>query len=208
MEYFLLIGFLVLLVLCVVQLTVKLKIFYNLNNNSGRVVVKMAFLKVVDKKIKFCHGCLRLTDKKNKNTYIPLEFNKQTIEQYSNFQDILFRKTYFKNISVFCNFGLKHNSFGTAMFCGCFDVLTKLLYSVFKTKKEETEFVSKIYPNFNSSVIKIGFKVKISLSVYDLFWSFLESKLPSNIKKEGRKQNAKQNRKFDGTGLDKNKASN
>lgn len=119
---------------------------------------------------------------------------------------MLFKKTYFKKVAVYFNFGLKDNSFISAMGCGIFDIITKIMYSILKTKKSEVQFNSKVYPSFNSNVIKIGIKAKISISIYDLLWSFLESKFSSNIKITNQKEieNARQqkNWKFNATSND------
>jgi hypothetical protein len=40
----------------------------------------------------------------------------------------------------------------------------------------------KVYPNFNNNVIKFGIKAKISLSVFDLFWSFIEATLTKRVR--------------------------
>ena len=198
---------LVLLLALILQLTLKVKLFFNVKNNSGVIKVKLANVEIINYKISFCDRCLKFTTKKGKNKYLPLNFNEQTIEEYNNFQEILFKKTYFKNFSVYLNFGLKDSNFKTAMICGYFDILTKIFYCLLKTKKNETEFSSKIYPNFNSTVIKIGVKAKISLSIYDLIWSFFESKISSKTKRSV-KNARQQNSKFNGTSTGKNQRIN
>jgi hypothetical protein len=95
-------------------------------------------------------------------------------------------------LAIYFNFGAKNNAFLTSMACGYIDVLSKILYSVFKTKKSELIFASKIYPSFENDVIKIGIKAKISLSLYDLTWSFLEAKIGEKIRLKRSLKNARQ----------------
>lgn len=194
---------LICLLFAVLQLTIKAKVFYNILKNSGKLQLKFLNITIVDYKISFNINYIKLTNKKGKNKYLPLEFNKQTIAEYNNFQEILFKKTYFKNLSVYLNFGYTDNAFYTSMICGYFDVFTKSMYSFLRTKKNEVEFVSKIYPNYKKNVIKFSVKAKLSISIYDLLWSYLEAKLTSKIKRS--KINAKQqNRKFNGASNRKN----
>lgn len=196
---------LVIILLFVLQLTLKSKLFFNVNKNSGKIQIKFLNFTIIDYTLSFHMDYIKLTNKKGKNTYLPLEFNQQTIEEYNNFQEILFKKTYFKNVSFYLNFGKKDNAFLTSITCGIFDVITKIFYSILKTGKNEVEFNSKIYPNFKSNVIKIGVKAKLSLSIYDLIWSYFESKLTSKIIKKRSKQNARQqNRKLNGAGNTQN----
>lgn len=201
--------FLAIFVLIIVlQLTLKAKLFFNVKNNNGKLVLKIFCIKICCVNLSIEHGCIKLTNKKGKNKYLPLELNEQTIEHYNNFQDILFKKTYFKNISIYLNLGIKHSAMQTALICGGVDILTKILYCIFKTKKNETEFFSKIYPNFNSNVIKIGVKAKISISIYDLIWSYFESKVSSKQKERSAEYARQQNRKLNGTSINKNKTGN
>lgn len=185
----------------VLQLTLKAKLFFNVSKNTGSLQIKFLNITFINYVVSFHVGYIKLTNKKGKNTYMPLEFNQQTIEEYNNFQEILFKKTYFKKVNVYLNFGSEESAFLTSMVCGYFDVFTKSLYCFLKTKKNEVEFVSKIYPNYKKSVIKIGVKAKLSISVYDLLWSYLESKLTSKLKLKRSHKNARQqNRKLDGAG--------
>ncbi|MGN1212739.1 MAG: DUF2953 domain-containing protein [Christensenellales bacterium] len=190
---------LLLLLIFVLQLTINAKLSFNIKKNCGKLELKFLNIKVLDFTLRFHLDYLQLTNKKGKNFYMPLEFNEQTIEEYNNFQTILFKKTYFKSLSVFLNFGFKDDAFLTSMICGYFDIITKSLYSFLRTKKNEVEFVSKIYPNYKKNVIKFAVKAKLSMSIYDLIWSYLEAKLTSKIKLKRSKKNARQqNRKLNG----------
>ncbi len=160
----------------ILQLTIKAKVIFNIKNNIGRFQVSFLKIKIFDYILSIESGCIKLTNKKKKNKYIPLEFDSQSIQEYTVFQDVLFRKIYFKQLGFYFNFGIESSAFCSAMTCGYVDIFAKIFYEIFKTKKSETKFLIKVYPNFNKSVIKIGFKAKISLSLFDLFWTFIETK--------------------------------
>ena len=193
------VAILLIILLCVLQLTVKGKLYFNVYKNNGKLQMKFLNITIINYTISFHTDYIKLTNKKGKNSYLPLEFNQQTIEEYNNFQEILFKKTYFKNVSFYLNFGKKDSAFLTSMICGHFDLITKIFYCIFKTGKNEVEFNSKIYPNFKTNVIKIGVKAKLSLSIYDLLWSYFEAKLSSKIiKKRGNENARQQNRKLNG----------
>ena len=170
------------LVIFSVQLTMRLKVFFNIKSNTGKLQLKFINIKVFDYKISLQSQCLCLTNKKGKNKYLPIELSQQSIQNYADFESILFRKIYFKTVAVYFNFGVKSNAFLSAMICGYVDVFSKIFYSLFKTKKSELIMQLKIFPSFNNNVIKFGFKAKISLSVLDLFWSFIEASLTKQIR--------------------------
>ena len=164
------------------QLTMKLKVFFNIKNNTGKLQLKFINIKIFDYDISIISKCLRLTNKRGKNKYLPIEFNETSIQNYNDFESILFRKIYFKKFSLFFNFGLKNDAFASALVCGYVDIFAKIFYSIFKTKKSEVIAKLKIYPSFNNNVIKFGIKAKISLSIFDFIWSLIEALLTKQVR--------------------------
>ena len=177
--YYILAFFIILFAL---QLTMKLKVFFNIKNNTGKLQIKFIGIKIIDYKISIKSKCLMLTNKKGKNKYMPIEFSEQSLQQYEDFLSILFRKIYFKTMSVYFNFGVKSNAFLSAMICGYVDLFSKIFYTFFKTKKSEVKMQLKVYPIFNNNVIKFGIKAKISMSVFDFIWSFIEATLTRKVR--------------------------
>lgn len=167
---------LILIMLFVMPLTLKAKVYFNVKNNSGKIELKFVSIKILCYHFRFFDGCLELTKSNGKRKYLPLKIDKQSIEVYTNVQDIIFRKIYLKHIGVYFNFGIDDDPFLSSIVVGYFDVFSKILYAILKTKKSEVQMTSKCFPNFESTVIKIGIKAKISLSVYDMIWSFVEAK--------------------------------
>ena len=70
----------------------------------------------------------------------------------------------------------------SCLICGYFDIITKILYSILSKKKKGLHFTSKVYPSFEKSVIKFQIKAKISLSLYDLLWSYIEAVINGKLK--------------------------
>lgn len=164
------------LIIFVFQLTVDAKIFFDVKENCGHIELCFVGIRVIKWKISIKSRCLKITKRNGKNKYLPIEYDSEALQEYTNFQQILFRKIYFKRLGIFFNFGLQNDASSSALVCGFVDVISKIAYSVFKTKKSETKLQTKIYPSFDSDVIKFGFKVKISLSIYDLLWCVAEAK--------------------------------
>ena len=169
------------LILFCVQLTMKMKVFFNIKNNTGKLQLKFMFIKIFDYKISIVHQNLKLTNKKGKSKFMPIEFSQESIQNYTDFEGIIFRKIYFKTIAVYFNFGLKSDAFASSMVVGTIDIVSKILYSFLKTKKSEVLLKLKTYPSFKSNVIKIGFKAKISISVFDFVWSLMEAVVTKQI---------------------------
>ena len=178
---------LALLIVCVSQLTLKLKVLFNIKNNTGKLQLKFVGIRIFDFDISIKSQCLKLVSKSGKTKYLPIELNQQSLQEYADFQSILFKKTYFKTLAIYFNFGVKSNAFVSAMICGYVDVICKMLYAIFKTKKSEVQAKLKVYPSFKNDVIKFGFKAKISLSIYDLIWSFSEAMLSKQLKPKNKK---------------------
>ena len=188
---FLYASVLVILLISVLQLTLKMKVLFNPKLNRGKLELKFVGIKVLSYAVKIQNKNLVLTNKKGKNKYLPLELNDESIQNYTDFESILFRKVYFKTVSIYFNFGLKNEAFLSYMVCGYVDVFSKIAYSVFKTKKSEVLMQLKVYPSFESNVIKFGFKAKISISIFDLLWSFFEANITKFFRSKFKQKKAK-----------------
>ena len=164
------------LLIAIFQLTIKAKVVFDVKNNCGIVTLKFVGIEILKYEIAIKSKCLRLTNKKRKNKYLPLELNDVAIQEYANVQDVIFRKLYFKQFKFAFAFGVDSDAFLTATVCGLVDIFAKTLYAIFKTKKSETKLSMTITPQFNSDVIKINFQVKLSVSLFDLLWCFIEVK--------------------------------
>lgn len=193
MSYFLII-LLVFLLVSVLQLTLKAKISFNASKNLGQVQIRFVGIRLFDRQISFHKKYIKLYSKKHKNIYLPIEFSKQSIQTYTDFQLVLFQKIYAKEISVYLNFGLETNPMISCLVCGYFDVISKILYAILSQKKKGVIYKSKVYPSFDKSVIKFQIKAKISLSFYDFLWSYLEAVISGKLKqiKESKKIYGKQ----------------
>lgn len=177
-----LIILLIFLLLSVLQLTMKAKVSYNVGKNLGTLQVRFVGIRIIDRIISIHKGYIKLYSKKHKNIYLPLDFSQEGIQSYTDFQTILFQKIYFKEMTTYLNIGLRTNAMASCLICGYIDVLTKIIYSALSHKKKGMLFKSKIYPCFKKSVIKFQIKAKISLSLYDLLWSYIEAKISGKLK--------------------------
>ena len=64
---FLFVFLLVILIIFSLQLTMKLKVFFNIKNNTGKIQLKFINIKILGYKISLQNQCLCLTNKKGKN---------------------------------------------------------------------------------------------------------------------------------------------
>lgn len=179
---------LIFITLIVLQLTLKLKVFFNVKKNIGKLQFKFVGLRIINVSFCFGKGYIKFTKRNGKTKYLPLEINQQSFQEYADFEEILFKKIYFMTLKIYFNFGIKDNAFVSCMVCGYVDILSKIFYSVLKTKKSEVNLCLKVYPCFKQNVIKFGIKAKISLSLFDLAWSFVEAKINSKIRFKKQKE--------------------
>lgn len=177
-----LIILLVFLLISVLQLTLKAKISFNVGKNLGTIQLRFIGIRLFDREISFHKNYIKLYSKKNKNKYIPIELSQQSIKDYTDFQGILFQKIYAKELSFYLNFGIKNDPMTSCLVSSHFDIFSKIVYSALSQKKKGVIFKSKVYPSFEKSVIKFQIKAKISLSLYDLLWSYLEATISGKIK--------------------------
>ena len=181
MSYYLII-LLVFLILIVFQLTLKVKISYNIISNSGKIQLRFIGIRIFDREMTIYKNYLKLSNAKHKSIYLPIEFSQESIKSYVNFQGVLFQKIYAKEFYFYLNFGIKNNPIISSLVCGHTDIIFKILYSVLSQKKKGLSYKSKIYTSFEKSVIKFQIKAKISLSLYDLMWSYLEAVIGGKLK--------------------------
>ena len=177
-----LIILLVFLLLIVLQLTLKLKINYNLLTNKGKIQLRFVGIRVFDKDISIYKNYIKLSSPKKKNIYLPIELSKESIQSYADFQGVLFQKIYAKELTFYLNFGLKDNPMSSCLTCGHVDVFTKIFFCILNNKKRGLVYRSKIYPCFSKSVIKFQIKAKISVSLFDLLWSYFEAVITGKLK--------------------------
>ena len=176
-----LIILLVFLLIMVLQLTVKAKVFFNIKENSGKIRVRFVGKRIFDRDISFEKNYLKLSSPKHKNKYLPIEFSQESIESYANFEGVIFQKIYAKEMTLYFNFGLKNNPAISSLTCGYIDVISKIFFCILNNKKHGLVYRSKVYPSFKKSVIKFQIKAKISMSLFDFLWSIAEAYITGKI---------------------------
>ena len=109
------------------------------------------------------------------------------MQNYNDFQTIWFDKIYAKKVQFYFNFGVKNNPMISCLACGYIDVISKIMFCYLNSKKNSLMYNAKIYPLCKKDVIKMQIRAKISMSIFDLFWCFVEAKINEIIKKNNKK---------------------
>ncbi len=170
----LLIFLFLLLVALVLQIDLKGKCTYNAISNTGHLEVRLFCFRIINLRYSIKKGYIEFLSK-NSQKFLPIDFSPQTIKEVSKLDDFIFSKIYFKKISVFINIGIKDKAFETALLSGFLNTILISALTILKNAKSEVLEMVKIYNEFNKDEFNINVKCKISISIIDLIWCFVEN---------------------------------
>ena len=164
---FILIG----IVVFVCDIFFNIDLFYNLNNNTGSIVVYLCKVPIFKGNIEIKQNILEIKRKK-KSIKINLKLSEKQLE-------IL--KEFYKNISTkividYVDLDLlicMENPFVCSIISGFIDILSVVLISIFQTKNFDTKVYRNISTGFRQDMITSKFKLGIYLSISDIIWSII-----------------------------------
>ncbi len=178
--YFLIPTFFILLLLLPIFL--GLKVSYNILENSG------AFCLYVFKiKIKYflfeIHGRQIKLKNEKQTTEKDIEFNSPEIALLENFGKELKSKARLKFFEIYYHIGLD-DAYLTSMVCGYINIILLILFTKIKDNRPTASLG--VYDNisYNAKRFEVASNICISLSLFDVVYSFLNSLILSKKSKQ------------------------
>ena len=175
----------IVLFLLIIQINFKLRFMFNVLKNQGIIKFSIFNFSIIRFSFSIEKGMIKIVNKKHKVTFLPLDFQNETFQEYADFNLILFKKIHLNKIILFVNFGVSDDAFVTSIMCGGLVVCVGMLSSIVNSKKGYINFSDHIYPSYNKNRLNFSFRANVSLSLLDYFWCVMEN----IIKKRGKALN-------------------
>lgn len=172
MNWYLLIPFFIIIII-LLPVFIKVRSNYNLFENNGSVAFFIFEIKIISLKFSIDKFGIKIyKNKKIKNEKI--DFGGEEAVFVSDFIKQLKDKTHLKTLKVFYNIGFK-DAFDTAMFCGFVNLLIELIFTRIKSIKPTATLFLGDNIAYNQNVFQLVCNFKISISLFDIVYSFLNS---------------------------------
>lgn len=169
--YYLISAFFI--VLFLLPVFVKVRVAYNLFENNGVATIFLFGIKIISLKfLLYGFGIKIYKDNEIKNKKIDFEGEEAIFVQ--NLIKQIKQKIHLKSLQIYYNIGID-DAFETAMICGYINLIVLIFFTRIKSLKPTASLFLRDNPAFNQSVFQMVFNLKISISLFDIAYSFLNS---------------------------------
>jgi len=161
------------IILFLLPIFVKVKATYNLIDNVGGAGFFIFGLKIVSLKFSLNAFGIKIykDDEIKKEKF---DFESEEAVFMGNFLKQIKQKIHLKLLQIYYNIGL-NDAFQTAMVCGYINLVIMIFFTRIKSIKPTASLFLGDNPSFNQSVFQFVFSLKISISLVDIVYSFLNS---------------------------------
>lgn len=176
--YYLIPTFFILLLL--VPIFLEVRVSFNALDNSGAFCIYLSKIKLKYFLFEFVGKTLRLKDEKQ-ITEKDIDFSSPEIALLEEFSKQLKQKARLKFLEVYYHIGLD-DAFVTSMLCGVINVSALIFFTSLKNARPTASL--SIYDNvsYNKKVVELAANLSVSLSLFDVVYSFLNSLILSKKK--------------------------
>lgn len=177
--YFLIPTFLIILLLMPIFLEVKVS--YNVLENSGVFCAYIFKIKLQYFLFEINGKNIQLKSEGDERETKPLDFNSPEIAFVEELTSQIKDKTRLRFLEVYYNIGLG-DAFQTSMVCGMIDVAALIFFTSLKNKKPTASLGIYDTVSYNKKVAELAVNINLSLSLFDLVYSFINSCILSKKK--------------------------
>lgn len=185
MNYYLLIPF-VLIVLCFIPIKLEARLSFNVLDLSGAFGIFLFNIKLDHEEIWIKHKKI-IMKKDNKVESKEIELDSDELIFIQTFIGQIKDKTRLRLISVFYNLGL-NDAFMSSMVAGYINVALLTLFTAIKNSKPTASLGVYDSISYNREVCQFAIKIILSISLFDVVYSFIRSVILSkkikNCKKD------------------------
>ena len=174
--------FLVAVILIVVSpLTFDGKVSYDFLENHGSLLFKLWFVKFIVAKIKRKGTSIILITKKE-NNYVNAEFGEKQLKFLIFFKNEVGNKLKVRKLNVYSVVGAG-DPFKSALVSSAFSSAVLAALARLKLVQKTGSFNLKNKTNFFETKFAVGSSIRVSISIYDVIFSFFVSILRKTTKK-------------------------
>lgn len=163
----------VIILLLIFPIFIEVRISYNPMFNRGVVALFIFKKKVIYYIFSFHGNYIELQNEKETKTQ-KLQFQSEQFEVMEEFGKQIKDKIKLKKLYVFYNIGVG-DAFASAMFCGLVNQIFSFFFLYLKSKKPTASFCVYDTVSYNKEVFEVAVVGQISISLFDVAYSFLYS---------------------------------
>ncbi len=176
--YFLIPTFVICLLLCPIFL--QARVSFNALENSGVICIYIFKVKIIYFFFSINKNQIELKNEKQTKQKA-LDFDSPEIVFYNQLMKEIKDKTRLRYLMLNYNIGLS-DAFLTSMVCGAINVLVLIFFTSIKNKKPTASLAIYDTCSFNKTVVEIAANLSVSLTLFDLAYSLLNSTIVSKVK--------------------------
>lgn len=176
----------VIIILLVMPIFLEVRLSFNLLNKSGVFCIYLFRKKLQYFKFEIEGREIKLKDEEETKEK-QIDFDSPEIALYEEFSTQIKDKTRLRFIEVFYNVGL-NDAFLTSMVCGVINIAVLIFFTSLKNKKPTASLQLYNTSSFNKKVANLATVINLSISLFDVVYSFIISVILSKKKMQEMKK--------------------
>lgn len=170
----------VIIILLVMPIFLEVRLSFNLLDKSGVFCIYLFRKKLQYFKFEIDGREIKLKDEEETKEK-QIDFDSPEIALYEEFSTQIKDKTRLRFIEVFYNVGL-NDAFLTSMICGVINIAILIFFTSLKNKKPTASLQLYNTSSFNKKVANLATVINLSISLFDMVYSFIISVILSKKK--------------------------
>lgn len=170
----------VIIILLVMPIFLEVRLSFNLLDKSGVFCIYLFRKKLQYFKFEIEGREIKLKDEEETKEK-QIDFDSPEIALYEEFSTQIKDKTRLRFIEVFYNVGL-NDAFLTSMVCGVINIVVLIFFTSLKNKKPTASLQLYNTSSFNKKVANLATVINLSISLFDVVYSFIISVILSKKK--------------------------
>lgn len=170
----------VIIILLVMPIFLEVRLSFNLLDKSGVFCIYLFRKKLQYFKFEIDGREIKLKDEEETKEK-QIDFDSPEIALYEEFSTQIKDKTRLRFIEVFYNVGL-NDAFLTSMVCGVINIAVLIFFTSLKNKKPTASLQLYNTSSFNKKVANLATVINLSISLFDVVYSFIISVILSKKK--------------------------
>lgn len=170
----------VIIILLVMPIFLEVRLSFNLLDKSGVFCIYLFRKKLQYFKFVIEGREIKLKDEEETKEK-QIDFDSPEIALYEEFSTQIKDKTRLRFIEVFYNVGL-NDAFLTSMVCGVINIAVLIFFTSLKNKKPTASLQLYNTSSFNKKVANLATVINLSISLFDVVYSFIISVILSKKK--------------------------
>lgn len=180
----LIVFFVVLFVLLIIILPFKARLMVHVNilDLKGFYSLKIFKIRLLTGRVLIIDGELKIDNEIDK---ITIEYDSDFDKTFSKY---ILKEIDIKKMEIFFTGGFVDNSYASAIMCGTISSVVQIIYSYLTQKYYNVKLYQDIDPTFNEDNLELTFDIVVSISIFALLKSAIQSAISLKNLKENKNE--------------------